>query len=361
MKTSSFSILVRSPNWIGDQILAYPFFYYLRKNFPNARITVACVSWVADIQFRDLVDEIIILPKPEGPGLWQKMRAVFNAGKSASAQGKWDLGISLPNSFSSAVYLYLAKCRRRRGYRTDGRTLFLNEGQPWEKARSLHRSQAYLELLPGEIPRAHLRHATEFWGVPAEDKESPDLPGEEKSFNQSRSWPARQLVIPVTVKKYWVLAPGATADSRRWPLDRFGQLVETIHQKTGWRGIVVGGPKETEIAEWLCSRHPNALVDYTAQGSVSGLAEIFRRAQFTVCNESGLAHVASLCGSKVHIVCGAADPRRTRPIGPGPVSVTFNPVECWPCEKNICLQAQGKQLQCLLGITSERVWEEIHL
>ena len=41
-------------------MLAYPFFYFLRRAFPTARIRVVCVPWVSSIQFLDLVNEAAV-------------------------------------------------------------------------------------------------------------------------------------------------------------------------------------------------------------------------------------------------------------------------------------------------------------
>ena len=68
-------ILVRSPNWIGDQVLAYPFFYWLRRTYPHARITAACVSWVKSVQFMDCVDEVLVLPRAKGKGFLSRVSA----------------------------------------------------------------------------------------------------------------------------------------------------------------------------------------------------------------------------------------------------------------------------------------------
>lgn len=357
------SILVRSPNWIGDQVLAFPFFHYLRKHFPRARITAVCVPWVEDLQFRDLVDDVLILPQSQGASVLERFRFMVRAGKEAALRGPWDLGISLPNSFSSALYLYLAQCKRRRGYRWDGRGIFLNEGLPWKIGAHRHRADAYLELLPGEIPRALLKPASDFFGIPAENDLDEPIPGEVEAFIAEKSWAnshkSWDWVSPPSGERYWVLAPGATAESRRWPMSRFGELAEKIYRNLGYRGLVVGGVKESVLADELVERYPEALLDYTARGPVVALAPIFKNALFTVCNESGLAHVASLCGSPVRIVCGAADPRRTKPMGPGMTEVSFNPVECWPCEKNVCFQSPDKKNQCLLGMSSERIWDDL--
>ena len=69
-------ILVRAPNWIGDQILAYPCFHYLRAGYPTAQITVVCQPWVASVQFRHLVDEVYVLPQPKRASIWGRVQAL---------------------------------------------------------------------------------------------------------------------------------------------------------------------------------------------------------------------------------------------------------------------------------------------
>jgi heptosyltransferase II len=351
-------ILVRAPNWIGDQVLAYPFFYFLRKAYPNAHITVACVSWVQELQFLDLVDEVYVLSRPTTDSLRDKISIIETDARSLKKKVPYDLSFTLPNSISSAWLTFRAGSKRRRGYRYEGRGLLLNEATPWPDAQHIvHRAQAYVELLP-EAAKPK-RDIQEFWGILPENDLDQAIPGELKEFDALKSWPDYAPLEPPQ-ESYWVLAPGATADSRRWPVEYFTSLAEKVHQETGWKGVIVGGPKEAPLAAKLCSDERLHLVDMTARGPVPVLSKIFKNARFTVCNESGLAHVASFCGSFTQIVCGAADPRRTQPLGPGRVQVAINPVECWPCEKNTCSQLPEKKFQCLRGIQPHSVWEEIH-
>ena len=182
-------------------------------------------------------------------------------------------------------------------------------------------------------------------------------PLEVPEFDPIKYWPDIVPIEPPRVP-YFVVAPGATADSRRWPIDRFSDFIETTIEKYGFKAIVVGGKAEKEIASQLFRRGV-AIEDYTGRGWVAAHWKLFKEAKFTICNESGLAHVAALCGSNVQIVCGAADPRRTRPIGPGKVQVRINPVECWPCEKNVCTFQDERKNQCLMGISAPQVLEEV--
>jgi len=349
-------IVVRAPNWIGDQVLAYPCFHYLRQGYPQAHITSVCPPWVAAIQFRHLVDEVCVLPQPKNSSPWACLQALEAGARLLRTQGPWDLGLCLPNAFSSAWLLARAGVRWRRGYATDGRGFLLHDRLDWKPQAVRHRAEAYACVLP-DIVRPH-SSVQGFWGEPPQGKSEPDTPGVRNQFDVERAWPVVAIVEPPGYP-YWVLAPGSRADARRWPEERFAALARQIAQATGMCGLVVGGAAEAAMAQRLCTDLDLQLVDYTARGSVTVYWKVFRQALFTVSNDSGLAHVAALCGSPVYIVWGAGDPHKTRPLGPGRVSIMRCPVNCWPCERNVCFQPKERTIACLQGIRPEAVWQEI--
>jgi len=333
-------ILVRAPNWIGDQVMAYSFFAQLRSNHPQAWIGVVCTEWVKDIQFRGYIDEVFVLPKTGKKSLYNSFQSILRIAKELREKGPWDLGYLLPNSFGSALLFYLSDVIEIKGYQTDMRGYFLTEKITWNPDPSIHRADTYLNLLPRE--GLNFKSAKEYF----------------KKFDPLKHWPE---VIPLDVPRdrYVVIAPGATADSRRWSVENFSELIQKIHAQSGFKAVIVGGPAEKQIAEEFKKRDL-PVIDYTAKGSVSSLWKVFQNAQYIVCNESGLAHVASLCGAKVQIVCGAADPKRTKPVGPGLVQVITNPsVACWPCEKNVCQFSDQRKNQCHEGIRPSQVIEKI--
>lgn len=362
------TILIRSPNWIGDQVLAFPFFFHLRKAFPSSRIVSVCVPWVQAVQFKKQVDEVFVLPVPLKRGLRAKWDSFEAGARMLREVGPWDLGISLPHSFSAAWLFYRAGVRRRRGVAADGRSFLLHERVPLpesnENREIVHRSQAYLKLLPGGSEE--LGSATDFWEVP--EGEGLGLDGIGVSggvldrFDAELEWPDAEVDSPnlsLPSSPYWVLAPGAQAESRRWPVERFAALARNIADHTGWKGLIVGGAGESTLASQLAQDPSLRLSNWTGRGTVASYWKVFRNARFSVCNDSGLAHVASLCGSPVQVIWGAGVPKRTRPIGPGLTQVTINPVECWPCERNSCTQLEQKKLECLRGIYPNDVWNEI--
>ncbi|MFZ9596179.1 MAG: glycosyltransferase family 9 protein [Bdellovibrionia bacterium] len=362
--SSPKTILVRAPNWIGDQILAYPFFHHLRESFPQAKISVACASWVQSIQFKNCVDQVFVLPQPREKTFLGRWEALNLGAQVIQEQGPWDLGFSLPNSFSSAWFLWRSRVRVRVGYATEGRSLLLTHAFKPSSEASMHRSQAYLSLLAAAVPQAHWGPAEKFWGVPPVNELDPGVPGVLSEFDASRAWGESDILEP-PVGPYWVLAPGSQAASRRWPGDSFAALAQLIASEcnplggANFPGLVVGGASEMDMAlEWAQDKKLN-LQDWTARGTPASYWKVFRNAQFAVCNDSGLAHLSALCGTKTHIVWGAGSPGVTEPIGPGQVQISMNPVACWPCQKNQCLLPASRNLECLRGIYADVVWNEI--
>lgn len=360
---SNHRIIVRSPNWIGDQILSYPFFYALRQTYPLAKIDVLCTPWVESLQFRNLVNDVFLLHhdgrksnegqcdtgRAEGAKTtWRSRLQTMERTISQMKREKrnWDLGICLAPGFSSAWIFYRLNIKKRRGTSGNFRGFLLNEKikLPNHLNQSiLHRSREYLELIEETVPSMSPARHVPHW-----------------AFDPEKAWPH---IVPLEPPQepYWVLAPGSKAESRRWELGRFFEVARKISQRWRCKGIIIGGKRERECLE--TSGYQNILNDYnledwTQKAYVSSYWKVLKLARFTLANDSGLAHLASLCGGKVYITWGAGNPNRTRPQGFGNVKTFHNPVHCWPCEKNDCSQRDIK-FACLKGIDPQTVWEGI--
>lgn len=344
--TARRRILVRTPNWIGDQVMAYPFFHRLREVFPEAHIAAFCVPWVEHIQFRNLVDEVIAVPVPRQRSLWEKWTSLEAAGHVARLRGPWDIAISLPNSLTAAWQIFRSGASERWGYAGDTRRWLLTRRVKHD-GQTRHRADTYMQILPESLlPESS---ACDFWQPVA---------GDQRRFPADEAWGGFPVLAPPQ-RPFWILAPGSVADSRRWPVERFGALARRIVAETGMQGVVIGGDSDAPLARSLCADSPASLIDYTARGPIPILRRHLQQAAFTVANDSGLAHVAALCGSPVQVICGAGNPRHTRPLGPGRVQVISTPIRCWPCERNTCERTDGPAYECLDAITPEAVWRQI--
>ncbi len=165
------NILVRMPNWIGDLVMATPVLSDLRAAYPEARITAMCRSPLAELLQEDpRIDELFCFSKVSGFARRLERRSVIEKLRS----GKYDLGILLTHSFSSAWWLWLGHVQYRLGYECNGRRFLLTHSLPFpQKMQSQHLVTTYkmllepLGILPSKtVPQLYLcqkqmRHARE--------------------------------------------------------------------------------------------------------------------------------------------------------------------------------------------------------
>jgi heptosyltransferase-2 len=165
------NIIVRMPNWIGDLVMATPILSDLRKAFPQARITAMCRSPICELLKEDPeIDELFCFSKMSGFGRRSEKRSVIEKLR----QGKFDLGILLTHSFSSAWWFWQGKVARRVGYDCNGRKLLLTDSMP----------------LPNEIQKQHLvvtyKMLLELVGIPISDA-APRLYMAAKEIDEAKS------------------------------------------------------------------------------------------------------------------------------------------------------------------------------
>src|SRR5690348_281825 len=133
-------ILIRGPNWVGDAVLGIPAMKAVREHFPEAEITVFVRPWVAGLfTAAPFVDTVWSEPKPSGVGDWTRIsRSIRDRG--------FDLALLFPNSFESALMMFLAGIPRRIGYATDARGWMLTKSiKPADDAR--HQIYYYMDLV----------------------------------------------------------------------------------------------------------------------------------------------------------------------------------------------------------------------
>src|SRR3989304_4384158 len=139
------NIVVRMPNWVGDLVMATPVLTDLRAAFPEARLTAICRSPHGDLLKEDPeIDELFCFSKAGSFGRrYDKMNIIEKLRK-----GKYDLGILLTHSFSSAWWFWQGKVVNRIGYRGNGRGILLNHSVPLPTTiRRQHLVKTYKTLL----------------------------------------------------------------------------------------------------------------------------------------------------------------------------------------------------------------------
>lgn len=366
-------ILIRATNWIGDAVMTTPAVHSIRKNFPDAEITMLAVPWIADIfSMSPDVDKIISYDKKkvyEG-----KVKGPLKLAKALKKK-KFDAAILLQNAFEAAFVVKMAGIPIRAGYNRDGRGVLLTHGvtisDEIKKKHQVHYYQDILTQLGLTIGPDHLRlplnDDLKLWArnfvdffryhshvLILDDVEKiEDVPGdlELKAIRNSDTF------IPVIG-----FNPGAAfGPAKRWPVEKFSQLAAIISHKyseTGCLIMVFGTDVDTKAAQEMreFSIHtPNHVLDMTGKTSLKQAMALIDCCDAFVTNDSGLMHVAAGLGTPSIAIFGSTDHIATGPYSKNSIIVRRE-MECSPCMQTHCPE---EHLNCLESISSTDVFKDL--
>jgi len=321
-------ILVRSPNWLGDAVMALPFLANLRRLYPKAHIAIWCKSHLKDLfQAYPEVNEVILYSA--------SFRSLIK--HCLMLRHHFDICILLPNSFSSAIAAFLTATPIRIGYATDGRHLFLT--QRFSPPSDLHQIDYYLHLLT----------LMGYQVVSCAPILIPTAIGERERSNLKKQYRWQ--------KDYVVFAPGAAyGPAKCWPSSYFAWLAQKIIQAMKFDVLILGSKKDRIIAQKILHQmdSPQGIYDLTGLTSLAGAMAIIKAARLVITNDSGLMHLTAALHCPQIAIFGPTDPNRTSPYG-NTTKIIYHPVTCAPCKYRKC----PKEHLCMRQITVEDVFRTI--
>ncbi len=151
-----------------------------------------------------------------------------------------------------------------------------------------------------------------------------------------------------------VIAPGAAHAVKQWPPERFAAVAEELNSSHGIRIIRALTAADAHAVAWTGSL-PEEDVIQLVDCPIDKLAAVMARADLTLANDSGVAHLSSAVGTPVLAVFGPTHPV----LGFAPRGLHDRIIEvdeaCRPCS----LHGEGPCIRderyCLTGITPEDV------
>lgn len=328
-------ILIRATNWIGDSIMSLPALEEIRKNFPEAHISVLLRPWVRPIfESHPCIDEIMVYDKKGGMN--RRLLEMIRVIRMLKNRG-FDMAILFQNAFEAVLITFLSGIRIRLGLDTDGRGFLLTH--PVKRRGRQHHIKNYLDILKGI-------------GIETEETD-PVLYIKDEYISKAKAVLKGHNVNP---GEYLVgLAPGAIyGPAKRWPAEHFAIIGDWIIEKWRSKVVIMGSSKELDICahvERLMKNKPVNLCGKTNLGISMG---IIRTCNMFISNDSGLMHVSAALGVPTIAIFGSTDPLATGPRGKYFRIIKRN-IHCSPCLKKEC----PYNLECLYSILPEEVWENM--
>jgi ADP-heptose:LPS heptosyltransferase len=132
---------------------------------------------------------------------------------------------------------------------------------------------------------------------------------------------------------------GASAVTKRWPEDRFREVVARVRSRDGCAVVVV--PDPDGYGSSLSDQADAVLTGLSLVDLVSATAAV----DAFIGNDSGPAHIAAALGVPTVSIFGPSDPRRFAPLGSHARVIHRNICKYMPCwdscryDHPICLKA----------------------
>jgi heptosyltransferase II len=144
--------------------------------------------------------------------------------------------------------------------------------------------------------------------------------------------------------------------NKRWPADRFLEVINYLSKKCNAKILLFGGNNETRLAEFILSQTEGSVLNFTGQTDIITTAGLIKRCRLFISNDSGLMHIAAGVGTKVIAIFGPTNPVKNAPKGRDNI-VVRKELPCSPCSKYI--NNECKDMECLKRVTVDDVIKEI--
>ena len=311
-------VLVRTPNWLGDAVMAIPAIMQLKRIIPDycGLFILAPAPIAALFEALPVADAVIPLKDAHAFMTSAEIKEVrrLSAG----------IGILFNNSFRDAVNLKLCRIPKLFGANARFRRFLLHRTYHYPPRidfvlNSPHQAAKYLSIVQS-------------MGAPAWDG---TLPVFQEKINTEKLSPEITEALS-TGKNILVIAAGAAYGSaKRW---HTGSFREVCRKKLadGYRIIMVGGKAERAAADEIISGlNPEECRNLAGMTGIHELIYILKRASVCLANDSGVMHLAAAAG-----IPGVAPFGPTDPVATSPISdlwrILFEKQKCSPCFKRVC-------------------------
>ena len=331
-------ILVISPNWIGDAVMAQPLLRLLQERRPEWPIDVLAPAWVAPVwrAMRE-VDTVLEAPFRHKELQLRERRAYA---KLLRTRGYAEAYV-LPNTLKFALIPWLAGIPKRIGYRGEMRYGLLNV---------MHHDNR-------NAPRPMVSFYAALANAPTQ--ETPSLAALPRPVLHVPEVQAREVAVRLGLRPddpLVLFAPGAEfGTAKRWPATHFAELARTIQRERDAVQIaLMGSGKDRPVCEEIVALMPG-VHNLAGVTSLSEAVALIAQGDAVVSNDSGLLHIASALNRPIVAIYGATDPNHAPPFSDLAQSL-FLGIECSPCRQRECPLGHHR---CMKGISADMVWQPL--
>lgn len=294
-------ILIVNFGGIGDEILFLPALSSLKKEFPQAEITLCLEPRSKSVKdLTDLIDNVICVDIKGKHKYIELLKFV------AKTFLKFDMVFSSGANTLIPVLLFMTGTKKRYGFDSGLLSrLLLSKAVKLDKNR--YASAMYHELVTPVTENVTLLPEIKVDGVEKESGSVLVHPG----------------VSKMSVQKNMI---------KTWTPDIWAELIKRVIEK-GKKVYLIGGPDDKECIEKIdaiLNGYPNYVNLYGTTKNILDLARLTKKAEVLICSDSAPMHVGVGVGTKTLALFGPTDEKKLIPEDEKFIAIKNN-IHCRPC------------------------------
>lgn len=269
---------------IGDEIFFLPALISLKKEFPEAKITLALEPRSKSVKdLTDVIDDLFLIDVKGKNKYFELLKLVFKA-----RAGGFDMVVSSGGNKLISLLLWMTGIKTRYGYDTGA----LSE-----------------KLLTKAVPLNKNQYACDMY----HDLVTPIT--DYKTF-----LPEINVEPQEKIKNSVLIHPGVSKMSinkgmiKTIPAKTWAEVIDILIDK-GKQVILAGGPDDAECIETIRSSVKNKNFEdyYGRTKSLKDLAELIAKAEKFICSDSAPLHVAVALKTRTYAIFGPTDDKKLIP------------------------------------------------
>ena len=151
-------------------------------------------------------------------------------------------------------------------------------------------------------------------------------------FKEDYAEAARLLYRLPRADRPWIgIHTGASSPARRWPVEYFVRIADTLANRFHAQVILTGGHAEETTVQTVVHHMKTPCVNLAGETSLGGLAAIISELDLFISNDTGPAHIANAVDTPSITIFGPVDPKRWAALDQLRHPFVRHPVACSPC------------------------------
>lgn len=324
------NILIIHTAFIGDIVLSSALISKINEKYPDSNIYyLTTPAGKAVLDNNPKLKEIIVYDKRgKNKGFFEFLKLAKELRKK-----KIDLCICPHRYLRSSMLAFLSAAKIKIGYDIASLSFIYDKKVKYDKSK--HEVEKLLSFIDEDTKRYEV----------------------EMYPNEKNKEKIKELLINSSGKKIITIAPGSKWFTKKWPEEYFRNLISNLSKTEKYLLVISGGEEEKEINLELAEN----VIDLRGKITLLDLAELSKRSNIVISNDSAPIHIASAF-PKTYII-GIFGPT-IRDFGFFPWSSNSKVFEikdlyCRPCGIHGGKICPEKHFRCMKEITPDIIENEI--